>query len=190
MVLFYSFLLFLGQAPIPPSCWTPCLCNKQLSLEEYLEYHRNTAADFVQIYRMFSRFIPMKYHSFFGEKNRNSYGIFVAFSWNFSCIFTELQSKKTMRKVLLQNITSVFAEFFMNFLILLYRQKSMEKAQHCRNWTLIAQLKKYEIKNIKFESISMAGACRRFFESCHQAPLKTNKMHPLFFDCFLLTSWV
>ena len=44
-----------------------------------LEYHRNTAADFVQIYRMFFRIIPMKYQSFFGGKNRNSYGIFVVF---------------------------------------------------------------------------------------------------------------
>ena len=24
----------------------------------------------------------------------------------------------------------------------------------------------------KFESISMAGACKRLFKSCHQAPLK------------------
>ena len=52
-----------------------------------LEYHWNTAADFVQIYRMFSRIIPMKYHSFFGGKNRNSYGIFVVFWWNFCGIF-------------------------------------------------------------------------------------------------------
>ena len=45
-----------------------------------LEYHRKTADDFVQIYRMFSRIIPMKYHIFFGGKKQNSYGIFVVFS--------------------------------------------------------------------------------------------------------------
>ena len=27
-------------------------------------------------------------------------------------------------------------------------------------------------KKIMFEIISMAGACRRFFKPCHQAPLK------------------
>ena len=52
-----------------------------------LEYHQNTAADFVQIYRTFSRIISMKYHSFFGGKNRKSYGILVVFWWNFCGIF-------------------------------------------------------------------------------------------------------
>ena len=41
-----------------------------------LECHRNTAADFVQIYRMFSRIILMKYHSFFWRKEPE-------FLWNF-----------------------------------------------------------------------------------------------------------
>ena len=44
-----------------------------------LEYHRNTAADFVQIYRMFSRIIPMKYHSFLAERT----GILMKILWYF-----------------------------------------------------------------------------------------------------------
>ena len=32
---------------------------------------------------------------------------------------------------------------------------------------------KMKEKKIMFESISMAGACRRLFKPCHQAPLNT-----------------
>ena len=99
-----------------------------------LEYRRNTAADFVQIYRMFSRIIPMKFHSFFCVKNRNSCGIFVVFWWNFYGIFTNLggilmeflryfltipRSKKQWGRPYLRNLTSILVEFFMYFLILL-----------------------------------------------------------------------
>ena len=48
-----------------------------------LEYHRNTAADFVQIYRMFSRIIPMKCHSFLAERT----GILMEILWYFDGIF-------------------------------------------------------------------------------------------------------
>ena len=92
-----------------------------------LEYRRNTAADFVQIYRMFSRIIPMKYHSFFGGKNQNSYGIFVVFWWNFSGILMEFQSKKQCERSYLWNLTSIFAEFFMYFLILLFPKRAWKK---------------------------------------------------------------
>ena len=44
-----------------------------------LEYRRSTDANFVQIYRLFSRIIPMKYHTFFGGKNWDSHGVFVVF---------------------------------------------------------------------------------------------------------------
>ena len=106
-----------------------------------LEYHRNTAADFVQIYGMFSRVILMKYHLFFGGKNRNSYGIlwyfdkifvvfsriWVVFCWNFSGILMEFQAKKAMQKVLLAEFNRYFAEFFMFFLILLYPKRAWKK---------------------------------------------------------------
>ena len=71
-----------------------------------MKFHWNT--DFVQIYRMFSRIIPMKYHSFFAERTGILMeflwyfdGMFVVFCriwvvfwWNFSSILMEFQSKK------------------------------------------------------------------------------------------------
>ena len=41
-----------------------------------LEFHRNTAANFVQIYRMFSRIIPMNSCGIF-------FGILMEFLWHF-----------------------------------------------------------------------------------------------------------
>ena len=106
-----------------------------------LEYHRNTAADFVQIYRMFSRIIPTKYHSFLTERTGilmeilwYFYGIFVVFSriwvvfwWNFSGLLMKFQSKKQCERSYLKNLTSIFAEFFIYFLILLYPTTEWKK---------------------------------------------------------------
>ena len=89
-----------------------------------LEYWRNTVADFVQIYHMLSRIIPMKFHSFFCVKNRNSCGIFGVFWWDFCGIFSNLggilieflwyfpRSKKQWGRPYLRNLTSILVEFF------------------------------------------------------------------------------
>ena len=57
-------------------------------------------------------------------------GIFVVFSriwvvfwWNFSGILMEFQSKKQCERSYLQNLTSIFAEFFMYFLICYTRKE-------------------------------------------------------------------
>ena len=61
-------------------------------------------------------------------------GIFVVFSriwvvfwWNFSGILMEFQSKKQCERSYLQNLTSISAEFFMYFLILLYPKRAWKK---------------------------------------------------------------
>ena len=60
-------------------------------------------------------------------------GIFVVFSriwvvfwWNFSGILMEFQSKKQCKRSYLQNLTSIFVEFFIFFLILLYPKRAWE----------------------------------------------------------------
>ena len=61
-------------------------------------------------------------------------GIFVVFSricvvfwWNFSGILMELQSKKQCKRSYLQNVTGIFAEFFIHFFILLYPNREWKK---------------------------------------------------------------
>ena len=46
--------------------------------------------------------------------------IWMMFSWNFSGILMEFQSKKQCERSYLQNLTGIFAEFFMYSRILLY----------------------------------------------------------------------
>ena len=92
-----------------------------------LEYLWNTAADFVQNYRMFFRIIPMKYDSFFWGKNQNSCGIFLVFWWNFCGILMEFQSKKQCERSYIQNLTGIFAKFFIYFFILLYLKRAWKK---------------------------------------------------------------
>ena len=53
--------------------------------------------------------------------------IWVVFWWTFSGILMEFQSKKQCEKSYLQNLTSIFAEFFMYFLILLYPKRAWKK---------------------------------------------------------------
>ena len=53
--------------------------------------------------------------------------IWVVFWWNFSGILMEFQSKKQCERSYLQNLTSISAEFFMYFLILLYPKKAWKK---------------------------------------------------------------
>ena len=50
--------------------------------------------------------------------------IWVVFSWNFSSILMEFHSKKQCERSYLQNLTSIFAEFFMYFLILLHPKRA------------------------------------------------------------------
>ena len=53
--------------------------------------------------------------------------IWVVFWWTFSGILMEFQSKKQCEKSHLQNLTGIFAEFFIDFLILLYPNREWKK---------------------------------------------------------------
>ena len=64
---------------------------------------------------------------FFCGKNRNFYGIFVVFWWNSSGILMEFQSKKQCERSYLQNLTGIFVELFIYFLILLYPKRAWKK---------------------------------------------------------------
>ena len=113
-----------------------------------LEYHRNTAADFVQIYRMFSRLFQWNTTHFLAERTGIFMkflwyfdGIFVVFSriwmvfsWNFGGILMEFQSKKQYERSYLQNY-QYFCRIFHVFSHLAIPQKSMEKCLHCQNLT-------------------------------------------------------
>ena len=103
-----------------------------------MEFHWNTIGILPSIlYKFtacFSELFRIKYHSFFGGENRNSYGIFVVFSriwevfwWDFSGLLMKSQSKKQCKRSYLQNLTSFFAEFFIYFLILLYPKREWKK---------------------------------------------------------------
>ena len=82
--------------------------------------------------------------------------IWVVFWWTFSGILMEFQSKKQCKKSYLQNLTSIFAEFFIDFLILLYPNKKGKRPAlselnwYCdENFTQLALLIKTLSKKLK-----------------------------------------
>ena len=109
-----------------------------------IEFHWNTIGILLPILSKFTAYFPELFRwnathfwwkeqeffwNFWGilmELLRYFDGIWVVFWWNLSGILMEFQSKKQCKRSYLQNLTSVFVEFFMFFLILLYPKRAWE----------------------------------------------------------------
>ena len=95
-----------------------------------MEFHWNTIGILPPILSKFTACFPKLFRwntTHFWWKEPELFWNFGGIWWNLGGILMEFQSKRQCERSYLQNLTSIFVEFFMYFLILLYPKRAWKK---------------------------------------------------------------